>query len=99
MIFSYYRAHQIHFQSIAQLFEGSFSLGARRVEGRRGGGGRRRKETEKAGRGEKEGEEGNRRKRKKPSALCAGALGLEIQLCYVSRPTASSFPAPRGRHW
>lgn len=58
-----------------------------------------RKETEKAGRGEKEGEEGNRRKRKKPSALCAGALGLEIQLCYVSRPTASSFPAPRGRHW
>ena len=51
MIFSYYRAHQIHFQSIAQLFEGSFSLGARRVEGRRGGGGR--------------GEEGDRKSRER----------------------------------
>ena len=51
MIFSYYRAHQIHFQSTAQLFEGSFSLGARRVEGRRGEGER--------------GEEGDRKSRER----------------------------------
>ena len=102
MIFSYYRAHQIHFQSTAQLFEGSFSLGARRVEGRRGEGERgeegdrkSRERAEGGGRREQEEEE----KRKKPSELCDGALGLEVQLCCVSRATASSFPAPRRRHW
>lgn len=102
MIFSYYRAHQIHFQSTAQLFVGSFFLEARRVDGRRGEGGRGEEGDIK---GRERGEEGGRReqeeeeKRKKPSELCAGALGLEIQLCCVSRPTASSLPVPRGRHW
>lgn len=67
MIFSYYRAHQTHFQSTAQLFAGSFSLGATRVEGRRGeegrgeegdkkkqAEGRRRGKKGRGGRGEKE---------------------------------------------
>ena len=66
MIFSYYRAHQTHFQSTAQLFAGSFSLGATRVEGRRGEEGRGEEgDKKKAGGGEKEEEEGKRRKRRK----------------------------------